>query len=62
MINKLTVSFEDFNKLVWTIDVPMDSEELPYNLSHVFAKIIKESDANKDTLLEELKYELQTDN
>lgn len=55
MIKKLTISFKDFNNLLWLIDVPVDTEDLPYNLASIFAKIVRESDANKDIVLEELK-------
>ena len=55
MIKTLTISFKDFNNLLWSIDVPTGTEDLPYNLASIFAKIIKESDANEDIVLEELK-------
>lgn len=55
MIKNLTISFKDFDNLLWSIDVPTDTEDLPYNLANVFAKIIKESNANEDIVLEELK-------
>ena len=59
MIDKLTISYE----LDRDISVILSTEtgyddNLPHNLAAVFAKVIKDSRANKDMVIENLKNEL----
>ena len=59
MIDKLTISYE----LDRDISVILSTEtgyndNLPHNLAAVFAKVIRDSRANKDMVIEDLKNEL----
>lgn len=36
------------------LNTPTDDDNIPYNLSEVFAKIIEDSNANPDIVIEEL--------
>lgn len=36
------------------LNTPTDDDNIPYNLAEVFAKIIEDSDANPDIVIEEL--------
>lgn len=36
------------------LNTPTDVDNIPYNLAEVFAKIIEDSDANPDIVIEEL--------
>ena len=36
------------------LNTPTDDENIPYNLAEVFTKIIEDSDANPDIVIEEL--------
>ena len=60
MIDKLTISYE----LDRDISVILSTEtgyddNLPHNLAAVFAKVIRDSRANKDMVIENLKSELE---
>ena len=60
MIDKLTISYE----LDRDISVILSTEtgyddNLPHNLAAVFAKVIKDSRANADMVIESLKSELE---
>ena len=60
MIDKLTISYE----LDRDISVILSTEtgyddNLPHNLAAVFAKVIRDSRANKDMVIESLKSELE---
>lgn len=60
MIDKLNISYE----LDRDISVILSTEtgyddNLPYNLAAVFAKVIKDSSANEDIVIENLKIELE---
>ena len=62
MIDKLTISYE----LDRDISVILSTEtgyddNLPQNLAAVFAKVIKDSRANKDMVIENLKIELDNE-
>ena len=56
MIDNLTISFKHEN-IVHTLSVPTRDENLPYNLATAFAEIIKQSDANADIVINDLKDE-----
>lgn len=56
MIDKLTINFES-NGITHTLDVPTKDKNLPYNLATAFTEIIKQSDANADIVINDLKYE-----
>ena len=60
MIDNLTISYEldrDMSVILSTITGYDDN--LPLNLAAVFAKVIKDSRANKDMVIENLKSELE---
>lgn len=56
MVDNLTISFER-EDIVHTLSVPTRDENLPYNLATAFAEIIKQSDANADIVINDLKDE-----
>lgn len=56
MIDNLTITFES-NGITHTLDVPTRDENLPYNLATAFTEIIKQSDANDEMIIDNLKDE-----
>lgn len=56
MIDNLTITFES-NGITHTLDVPTRDENLPYNLATAFTEIIKQSDANDEMVIDNLKDE-----
>lgn len=56
MIDNLTITFES-NGITHTLDVPTMDENLPYNLATAFTEIIKQSDANSEMVIDNLKDE-----
>lgn len=56
MIDNLTITFES-NGITHTLNVPTRDENLPYNLATAFAEIIKQSDANSEMVIDNLKDE-----
>lgn len=56
MIDNLTITFES-NGITHTLDVPTRDENLPYNLATAFTEVIKQSDANADIVINNLKDE-----
>lgn len=56
MIDNLTITFES-NGITHTLDVPTRDENLTYNLATAFTEIIKQSDANADIVINDLKDE-----
>lgn len=56
MIDNLTINFE-CNGITHTLSVPTSDENLPYNLATAFAEIIKQSDANSEMVIDNLKDE-----
>lgn len=56
MIDNLTITFES-NGITHTLNVPTRDENLPYNLATTFIEVIKQSDANADIVINDLKYE-----
>ena len=56
MIDNLTISFER-EDIAHTLNVPTRDENLPYNLATAFAEIIKQSDANDEMVIDNLKDE-----
>lgn len=56
MIDNLTITFES-NGITHTLDVPTKDENLPYNLATAFTEIIKQSDANSEMVIDNLKDE-----
>lgn len=62
MIDNLKISYEldrDISVILSTATGYDDN--LPHNLAAVFAKVIKDSDANADMLIENLKIELENE-
>ena len=60
MIDNLTISYEldrDISVILQT-ETGYD-DNLPHNLAAVFAKVIRDSRANKDMVIENLKSELE---
>lgn len=58
MIQNLTIKFTQ-DSLVHTIEVPVEDDNLPYNLADAFVEIINKSNANENMVLEQMKYSLQ---
>ena len=56
MIDNLTINFES-NGITHTLSVPTKDENLPYNLATAFTEIIKQSDANSEMVMDNLKDE-----
>lgn len=53
MIENLTINFE-YEGLQYSIAVPSDYNNLPYNLAAAFREIIEKSDANSDIVIKQL--------
>ena len=59
MIDKLTISYELDRNISVTLSTETGYDDnLPHNLAAVFTKVIKDSRANKDMVIENLKNEL----
>ena len=59
MIDKLTISYELDRDISVTLSTETGYDDnLPHNLAAVFAKVIKDSRANADMVIENLKIEL----
>ena len=59
MIDNLTISYELDRDISVTLSTETGYDDnLPHNLAAVFAKVIKDSRANKDMVIENLKSEL----
>ena len=54
MIDNLTITFKS-NGITHTLSVPTRDENLPYNLATAFTAIIKQSDANSEMVIDNLK-------
>ena len=62
MIDNLTISYElDRDMSVILSASTGYDDNLPHNLAAVFAKVIKDSRANKDMVIENLKMELDNE-
>lgn len=53
MIHDFNIYYRNGNTQ-FHLNTPTDDDNLPYNLAEVFAKIIEDSDANSDIIIEEL--------
>ena len=61
MIQDLTISYM-CNGIETTLTIKDDySDNLPYNLANMFEKVIRESDANSQIVIEELKNAFEYD-
>ena len=59
MIDNLTISYEFDRDISVTLSTETGYDDnLPHNLAAVFAKVIRDSRANKDMVIENLKNEL----
>ena len=62
MIDNLTISYELDRDISVTLSTSTGYDDnLPHNLAAVIAKVIKDSRANKDMVIENLKMELNND-
>lgn len=60
MIDNLTISYELDRDISVTLSTETGYDDnLPHNLAAVFAKVIKDSRANADMVIESLKSELE---
>ena len=60
MIDNLKISYELDRYISVTLSTETGYDDnLPYNLASVFAKVIKDSRANEDIVIENLKIELE---
>ena len=58
MIDNLKISYELDRDITVTLSTDTDYDDnLPHNLAAVFAKVIRDSRANKDMVIENLKNE-----
>ncbi len=57
MIDTLTITFTQMG-LTYTIDIPTEGNNLPYDLAQAFMEIIRKSGANEQIVMEQLKLEL----
>ncbi len=53
MISDLSINFE-YGGLHYSIKVPSERENLPYDLAEAFREVISKSDANPDIVIEQL--------
>lgn len=62
MIDKLHISYELDGDISVTLSTETGYDDnLPHNLAAVFAKVIKDSRANADMVIENLKIELENE-
>ena len=62
MIDNLTISYEQDRDLSVILSTETGYDDnLPHNLAAVFAKVVKDSRANKDMVIENLKIELNNE-
>ena len=62
MIDNLTISYELDRDISVTLSTETSyNDNLPHNLAAVFAKVINDSRANKDMVIENLKMELNNE-
>ena len=54
MIRNLTISYYVDNVNV-KLNTETDDDNTPYNLADIFARVVKDSNANEEILLEQLK-------
>ena len=60
MINNMKISYELDRDISVTLSTETGYDDnLPHNLAAVFAKVIKDSSANADMVIENLKIELE---
>ena len=60
MIDNLTISYEQDRDISVILSTSTGYDDnLPHNLAAVFAKVIRDSRANKDMVIESLKSELE---
>ena len=60
MIDNLKISYELDRDISVTLSTETGYDDnLPHNLAAVFAKVIKDSNANEDIVIENLKIELE---
>ena len=63
MIDNLTISYELDRDISVTLSTETGYDDnLPHNLAAVFAKMIRDSRANSDMVIENLKMELDNEN
>lgn len=60
MIETISVLYSIGNIDV-NLSIPTDSENLPYNLASLFARIIRDTEVNPDMVLEQLSNNLTTE-
>ena len=61
MIKDLTISYV-CNGIETTLTIKDDCyDNMPYNLADMFVKVIRESDANPQIVIEKLKYEFENE-
>ena len=62
MIDKLKISYELDSDISVTLSTETGYDDnLPHNLASVFAKVVKDSRANADIVIENLKMELDNE-
>ena len=62
MIDNLKISYELDRDISVTLSTETGyNDNLPHNIAAVFAKVIKDSDANADMVIENLKMDLENE-
>ena len=61
MIDNLTISYELGRSISVILQTETGTVNLPHNLAALFAKVIKDSHANKDMVINNLKMELDNE-
>ena len=62
MIDNLKISYELDRDISVTLSTDTGyNDNLPHNIAAVFAKVIKDSDANADMVIENLKMDLENE-
>ena len=62
MIDKLNISYELDRDISVTLSTETGyNDNLPHNIAAVFAKVIKDSRANEDMVIENLKMDLENE-
>ena len=61
MISNLTISYEQDKNISVILSTDTACDNLPFNLAAVFAKVIKDSGANAEMVIENLNSELESD-
>ncbi len=60
MIGNIKISYTK-NDVSIVLSIDADDDNLPYNLVELFSRVIRDTDANREIILEQIKAEFQYD-